>query len=66
MSKAKIVGFSTKTTTRMKLMNNPIFQKACKRAAEDLEIPLQNILTKRQAAKFFRNTGLVFSHTKNE
>lgn len=65
---AKIVGFDKKHTTRQNLKQEPAFKDAVITAAKVLakddanKFPtlVQQLTTRRQAAKFFQRKGLVF------
>jgi len=47
--------------TAVALMADPLFTGACAKAAEKLEIDVANLITKRQASKFYRGTGIVYN-----
>lgn len=46
-------------------MKEPMFIGACKKVAAELEVSESSLLTKRQASKFMRGTGIVYQKSMN-
>lgn len=63
---AKIVGFTTRVdgyNTKAGAMNSTLFINACTAAAKKLDINFLDLRTKRQAGKFFKGKGIVYTNT---
>lgn len=63
---AKIVGFTKRVdgySTKAGAMTSTIFVNACAAAAKKLDINFLDLRTKRQAGKFFKGKGIVYTNT---
>jgi len=69
---AKIVGFTQVNgrtagyRTRAGFKNSEVFMVACAKVASRLELPLDSLVTKRQAGKFKCKEGLVYNTLYNK